>query len=93
LLQAADEAASPYEREHVCPYLYAHPEKFLLHRPLAPLHWQEPLVRLTVDTEDDYDRAKLLYAALKKKHGGSEGYRGAVILEMYREIFPPEILS
>ena len=36
LLRAGTEAAAPFEREHVCPYLYGHPELFLLHRPLAP---------------------------------------------------------
>jgi spore coat polysaccharide biosynthesis protein SpsF len=87
LLQAADEADSPYEREHVCPYLYAHPEKFLLHRPLAPLRWQEPEVRLTIDTEEDYERATLLYAALEKYTSDGERYRASAIMETYHDIF------
>ena len=37
LVRAEAEAALQQEREHVCPYLYTHPEKFRLHRPLAPL--------------------------------------------------------
>jgi spore coat polysaccharide biosynthesis protein SpsF len=61
LLRADREAAAPEEREHVCPYLYGHGDLFLLHRPLAPLHWRSPSLRLTVDTPEDYDRAVLRY--------------------------------
>ena len=66
LLRADDEAAAPLEREHVCPYLYGHPELFLLHRPLAPPQWQGAHLRLTVDTREDYERAQALYAALSQ---------------------------
>jgi spore coat polysaccharide biosynthesis protein SpsF len=52
------------EREHVCPYLYSHPEYFLLHRPLAPLIWQGPSLRVTVDTREDYERCSILWDAL-----------------------------
>jgi spore coat polysaccharide biosynthesis protein SpsF len=64
LLQAEEEARTGAEREHVCPFLYNHPERFLLHRPLAPKPWQGPGIRLTVDTPEDYERAKGLYDAL-----------------------------
>jgi len=64
LFRADREAASQAEREHVCPYLYGHPDLFLLHRPAAPLYWQGPDLRLTVDTEADYRRAENLYTAL-----------------------------
>jgi spore coat polysaccharide biosynthesis protein SpsF len=57
LLRARDEARLPPEREHVCPYLYGHPEKFLLHRPLAPPQWRNPALRLTIDTAEDYAAA------------------------------------
>ncbi|GAB1483890.1 hypothetical protein MASR2M78_27060 [Treponema sp.] len=63
LYRADAEAQSPYEREHVCPYLYAHGELFLLHRPLAPLPLRSPALRLTVDTREDYERALTLYAS------------------------------
>ena len=65
LLRADAEAADSAEREHVCPYLYRHPEIFRLHRPLAPLRWQAPNLRITVDTREDYDRAEALYTALE----------------------------
>jgi spore coat polysaccharide biosynthesis protein SpsF len=64
LLRAEEEASTPAEREHVCPYLYNHPEIFSLHRPLAPLHWRGLSLRVTVDTKEDYRRACALYDAL-----------------------------
>ena len=82
LFRAETDAASPYEREHVCPYLYTHPELFFLHRPLAPLRWQGPDIRLTVDTPEDYERAQALFAALDRL--GEERYRGSAIIAAYR---------
>jgi len=64
LLRAGREAQDAYEREHVCPYLYNHPELFKLHRPLAPLRWRGAEFRVTVDTAEDYERARLLYEEL-----------------------------
>jgi len=64
LLRAEREAKDTPEREHVCPYLYRHPELFLLHRPLAPPEWQGPELKVTVDTREDYDRALILYESL-----------------------------
>lgn len=90
LLRAGMEAAAPFEREHVCPYLYGRPELFLLHRPLAPLRWRDDspaAVRLTVDTPEDYDRARELYAALDRFDSGEERYRGTGILKRYKEVF------
>jgi len=70
LLRAEREAEAPYEREHVCPYLYRHPELFRLHRPLAPRRWQGSEYRITVDTREDYDRANLLYGRLSTMQPG-----------------------
>jgi spore coat polysaccharide biosynthesis protein SpsF len=64
LFRAEAGAAAPYEREHVCPYLYSRPGQFSLHRPLAPPRWQGSRIRLTVDTAEDYERARILNAAL-----------------------------
>jgi spore coat polysaccharide biosynthesis protein SpsF len=89
LLRAGTEAVSQYDREHVCPYLYAHPEKFLLHRPLAPQRWQRPEIRLTVDTQQDYEQAQDLYAALDRLENEGkllegERYKGEAIIRAYR---------
>lgn len=82
LLRAAAETTSPFDREHVCPYLYSHPEHFNLHRPLAPLHWQGRNIRLTVDTQEDFERAQLLYPALKNN---PLRYYGSAIIKAYKE--------
>jgi len=85
LLRAGSEAASPYEREHVCPYLYNHPELFRLHRPLAPAPWQDNAsIRLTVDTREDYDHAVKLYAALDDE---PQRYTGEAIIKRYAQVF------
>ena len=73
-----------FDQEHVCPYLYNHPEFFHLHRPLAPIRWQGPNIRLTVDTQEDFDRAKKLYAALKNE---PLRYHGPVIIAKYISLF------
>jgi spore coat polysaccharide biosynthesis protein SpsF len=64
LLKAAKEASAPFEREHVCPYLYNNPELFNLHRPFAPLRWQGAKLRITIDTQEDYEKAQMLYSSL-----------------------------
>jgi len=91
LLRAGTEAETQYDREHVCPYLYTHPEKFLLHRPLAPQQWQGPEIRLTIDTRQDYEQAQVLYAELDRlekegKLSEGERYKGEVIIRTYRDI-------
>jgi spore coat polysaccharide biosynthesis protein SpsF len=83
--------ALPPEREHVCPYLYNHPELFLLHRPLAPRIWQGPSLRLSVDTREDYDRAVLLWDTLAggSSPGASEAGTpdaGTEIIAAYRKL-------
>ena len=92
LLRAEAEATILYEREHVCPYLYGHPELFHLHRPLTPPRWQDPDIRLTVDTEEDYKRAQTLYDALDRLESdgtlsGDQRYHGAAIISAYKQVF------
>jgi spore coat polysaccharide biosynthesis protein SpsF len=84
LLRATETAVSAYDREHVCPYLYMHGELFNLHRPLAPLRWQSPDIRLTVDTQEDFDRAIKLYTALKDE---PLRYHGPTIIRVYKKLF------
>ncbi|GHV71694.1 hypothetical protein AGMMS49928_24680 [Spirochaetia bacterium] len=86
LLRAEKNAANPPEREHVCPYLYNHPELFNLHRPEAPAEWRENSLRITVDTPADYDRARCLYDALPQSE---DRYQGKFIIEVYKKLFFP----
>ena len=83
LLRAEDEAVLPAEREHVCPYLYGHPEIFKIHRPSAPAKWNHPEIRLTVDTQEDFDHAVELYSALKNE---PNRFNGETIIKIYSEI-------
>jgi len=79
LLRAEMEARAPDEREHVCPYLYKHPEIFRLHRPLAPRRWQGQEYRITVDTREDYERAVSLYGRLSSLPPGERNLGENVI--------------
>ncbi|MGO8695947.1 MAG: cytidylyltransferase domain-containing protein [Rectinemataceae bacterium] len=64
LLRAEAEALQAAEREHVCPYLYNHPELFAIDRGEAPMTYRIPDARLTVDTAADYDTVLRAYGAL-----------------------------
>ena len=89
LLEAEEEAATDAEREHVCPFLYNHPERFLLHRPPAPLSWQGSEIRLTVDTPEDYARSQRLYDALGSVPSEDRN-KGETVIAVYRKTFHEE---
>jgi spore coat polysaccharide biosynthesis protein SpsF len=61
LRRAAAEATSAYDREHVTPYIYAHPELFHVEevRRHPPLRY-----RWTVDTPEDFAFVTAVYEAL-----------------------------
>ncbi len=63
------QSSSPYDHEHVTPWIYRHPEDFVLsylnHEPCMGEHY-----RVTLDTEEDYFRIKSIFRAL---------YRGETI--------------
>lgn len=62
LLAAWREATDPYDREHVTPFIYRHPERFTL----ADLTQgrDEGHLRWTVDTPEDFAFVERVYAAL-----------------------------
>jgi spore coat polysaccharide biosynthesis protein SpsF len=91
LLQAERETESASDREHVCPYLYNHPDLFLLHRPLAPAVWRDPDMRLSVDTMEDYRWADLLYMLLARSAGKNR--QGQTIMAAYRQTRPPAAVN
>jgi spore coat polysaccharide biosynthesis protein SpsF len=61
LRRATAESADPYDREHVTPYIYGHPERFRVHAVTRdpPLRY-----RWTVDTPEDFAFVSAVYAAL-----------------------------
>jgi len=64
LLEAEREATLQSEREHVCPFLYNHPERFRIVRTEAPAPYRLPDARVTIDTAEDYESVLRLYGAL-----------------------------
>ena len=64
LEEAWSEAADPYEREHVAPFLYRRPERYRIEIPQAPDSFRAPGVRITLDTAEDYAFLQKLYAEL-----------------------------
>ena len=58
---AGREAREPYERVHVTPYLYRHPERFRLLPVVGPFQYGD--LRWTVDTADDLAMVREIYAA------------------------------
>jgi spore coat polysaccharide biosynthesis protein SpsF len=64
LLRAEAQAREAREREHVCPYIYDHPELFRIDLPKAPAEYLLSGAKVTVDTEADYEAVLKIYGAL-----------------------------
>jgi len=82
LFRAEAEARAPAEREHVCPYLYGHPELFIVEREPAPREFRFPQARVTVDTRADYEAMLKIYGAL---YSGSPISTASVISYLKKE--------
>ncbi len=67
LLKARQLTDSPYDKEHVGPSLYRHPENFLSVFKSAPKEFCAPNLRTTIDTFADYKRAQRLLFYLQEK--------------------------
>jgi spore coat polysaccharide biosynthesis protein SpsF len=65
LMRAWQEARRPYEREHVTPYIFEHPEEFMC----LPVTGEQDYSahRWTVDTPEDFEFVRLIYERLKGK--------------------------
>lgn len=61
-----DDADAAFEREHVGPALYKHPERFRCLMQSAPAEWNHPGLRTTVDTAADYRKACRLCRLLER---------------------------
>jgi spore coat polysaccharide biosynthesis protein SpsF len=61
LKRAKDEALERYEREHVTPYFYRHPELFGLRNYLDPSGTNRSNLRWTLDTPEDYEFLLRIY--------------------------------
>jgi spore coat polysaccharide biosynthesis protein SpsF len=71
------EAAAPHHREHVMPFLYENPDRFrtlLVHNEVDYGH-----LRWTVDTQDDLELARQIYAHFP----GEDRFSWRDVLELY----------
>lgn len=65
-LLAASDTQSPYDREHVAPALYRHPDRFSCVFEPSPSCWLYPELRTTIDTAEDLEQARLIAARLEQ---------------------------
>lgn len=64
LFAAEREARDPLEREHLTTFLYRHPDRFTIVEAQAPPACRMKEARVTVDTPEDYERTRRLFADL-----------------------------
>lgn len=58
------EAHQSYEREHVTPYIYEHPELFKIKFLEAEKNLRRPELRLTIDTQEDFNLVNEIFKNL-----------------------------
>jgi spore coat polysaccharide biosynthesis protein SpsF (cytidylyltransferase family) len=75
LRRAVAQMRAVEEREHVTPYLYAHPEKFAV-RAIGAMQ-PRPDVQLSVDSPEDFARCEAILGLLAAPHWQA-GWRGCV---------------
>lgn len=78
LKKAAEEADEPYQREHVTPYLYQHPELFAISQYTDPAGEDHSSMRWTLDTPEDFTFLQAVYAACP--HGSPRDITTAEVL-------------
>jgi spore coat polysaccharide biosynthesis protein SpsF len=66
LEQIYKKAKKNYQREHVTPYIYEHPEIFKIQNIEIKKKLREPELRLTVDTKEDLELIREIYKYLYK---------------------------
>jgi spore coat polysaccharide biosynthesis protein SpsF len=69
LEEAYKNAKDKFEREHVTPYIYkSNPEKYKIYNLQASADQKAPEIRITVDTQEDYNLACAVYDYLYSKN-------------------------
>jgi spore coat polysaccharide biosynthesis protein SpsF len=77
LATATEEAAQPYQREHVTPFIYQHPDRFRLCNVASDQDLSE--YRLTVDTPEDF---ALIKTVLERLYPEMPSFRTRDILNL-----------
>lgn len=67
LLESINYTSDPYDHEHVGPALYNHKDRYNCVFEPAPEKWNHPKLRTTVDTINDFYRAKTIVNYIKNK--------------------------
>lgn len=82
-LHIAHEAAREnYEREHVTPYIYQHPDLFRFKSVEASGRLKRPDLRLTVDTEDDL---RLIREIFHRLYRGNQAFSTEEVIDLFDE--------
>jgi spore coat polysaccharide biosynthesis protein SpsF len=68
LAEVAELTQDPYDHEHVSLYIYNHPEKYRLLNWKAEGKMHRPDVRVTLDTQEDYELLERIFTELLPKH-------------------------
>ena len=68
LFAAEREAADPVEREHLTTWIYRHRDRFTVVEDPAGPAFRMKEARVTVDTPEDYERVRRLFADLYRGH-------------------------
>jgi spore coat polysaccharide biosynthesis protein SpsF len=79
LARAYREASEPYQRTHVTPYIYQHPESFRLLPVTGPR--DESAHRWTVDSPDDLELARAVY----QRMGGDDAFSWQQVRRLLEE--------
>ena len=80
--KASIHSTAPFEKEHVTPYIYMHPEKFKILVKKAEKECCRPDIRLTLDTEQDY---ALLCAVFDYLYPENEFFDTEDIIKLFRD--------
>jgi spore coat polysaccharide biosynthesis protein SpsF len=59
-------AKNKYDQEHVTPFLYKHRCSFCILEPQCEPKYFYPEISVTIDTQDDYEKVKMIYDYYKK---------------------------
>lgn len=60
-------ARYPYDLEHVTPFIYKNRDSFKVCEPLSSGFYYAPEIKVTVDTQEDYERVKSIFEYYKDK--------------------------
>jgi spore coat polysaccharide biosynthesis protein SpsF len=82
--RAAKDARAPADREHVTPYLYAHPELFRIRNMVARV--ARPTLQLSVDTAEDFARIEAILSAAGARADRLDLDEAAELAELFADV-------